>query len=194
MSDLTELYERNRKWRVWMDANTPFKTPDTLDCLRYAVTEIAEAMDVWLRQNNQAHARNNGRNHDLYAELADTAMMLLTALDGMPDDTWPDIAYDSHFADMDGLCQLIIRSIPWYRDEIFYWRCDAYQALHHIANYPGMDLLAELDKRHQELSFKWGKNKLIDWWEGQGATHHMTMLYFAGKGTPLPWRDGESLR
>jgi len=53
-------------------------TPDPQDSLRFAVTEAGEALDASLRQN-PAYARNNHRNMSVEDELADCAMMLVTA-------------------------------------------------------------------------------------------------------------------
>lgn len=155
MTDLTELHARNRRWRVWMDANTPFKTPDTLDCLRYALTEAAEAMDVWLREKNQTHARNNERNHSINQELADTAMMLLTALPEVE----PLMSLFSDSVPLDTTCARIAVAVCNYA---IYpsgdaWIRNAEGALTDIANYPGFNLAAELKYCHFRLAWKHGK-------------------------------------
>jgi hypothetical protein len=149
MTNLAELHERNKRWRAWMDANTPFKTPDTLDCLRYALTEAAEAMDVFLREKNQTHARNNERNHSLHAELADTAMMLLTALEHPPRRSLYCIC------PLDDVVFYIANAVYYCSIEDD-WTQDAESAIELIANYPGFDLATELEACHARLGLKHG--------------------------------------
>jgi hypothetical protein len=156
MINLTELHERNKRWRAWMDANTPFKTPDTLDCLRYALTEAAEAMDVWLREKNQTHARNNERNHSLHAELADTAMMLLTAIDGQ--NLTPETPKTGT---LDLIC-FSVASAVFRCATIERWEYTVVYALRMIANYPSFDLSIELDICHKRLAIKHGSALLHD--------------------------------
>jgi hypothetical protein len=153
--NLTELHERNKRWRAWMDANTPFKTPDTLDCLRYALTEAAEAMDVWLREKNQTHARNNERNHSLHAELADTAMMLLTAL--------PEITeFYSYSGPMDhALDYICLDIVECIMEELVGNPWDSC-ALAYIAAYSGFDLATELEACHTRLGLKHGGTVILD--------------------------------
>jgi NTP pyrophosphatase (non-canonical NTP hydrolase) len=55
-------------------------TPDPLNSLRYAFCEAAEAMDAWLRAERPSDSRNNERQNDVLDELADCAIMLLTAV------------------------------------------------------------------------------------------------------------------
>lgn len=55
-------------------------TPNPLDSLRYAFTEAADAMDAFLRLQRPDDSRNNVKNYDMLDELADCAIMLLTAV------------------------------------------------------------------------------------------------------------------
>lgn len=55
-------------------------TPDKIDSLRYAYTEMGEAVDARLRSFRPKDARNRDRKHDEAEELADCLIMLLTAL------------------------------------------------------------------------------------------------------------------
>jgi hypothetical protein len=54
-------------------------TPGRMDALRFAFCESAEAMDAWLRGQPQ-YSRNRLKELDVLDELADTAIMLVTAL------------------------------------------------------------------------------------------------------------------
>lgn len=54
-------------------------TPDTADALRFAFCESAEAMDAHIRKTSK-YARNRDKELSVRDELADCAMMLLTAM------------------------------------------------------------------------------------------------------------------
>ena len=70
-------------WAYRRELGAVWPTPGRVDALRFAVTEAAEALDAWLR-TNPAYARNRAREMDVLDELADCAMMLLTALGPEP--------------------------------------------------------------------------------------------------------------
>lgn len=71
LRDLVWGYRR-RLAHVW-------PTPPPLDALRFASCEAHEALDAWLR-NQPGYNRNNDKALSVEAELADCAMMLVTAL------------------------------------------------------------------------------------------------------------------
>lgn len=78
MNKLQKLHAMVWRFRAVMD---PFwATPEPVDCLRYAFCEAAEAMDAWLRQQRPGDSRNNERQPDVLDELADCAIMLLSAV------------------------------------------------------------------------------------------------------------------
>lgn len=56
-----------------------YATPDRLDSAKFFVCEYAEALDADLR-TNEKYLRNRSTNLDVNNELADTAIMLITAL------------------------------------------------------------------------------------------------------------------
>lgn len=95
-------------WDVRKKLGDKWPTPNAEDSLAYAVTEVGEAIDTDLRLRRPLDARNNRRNGSVYHELAQAAMMLLTALGPELDDTWsftpvgghdlPDIAADVSLA------------------------------------------------------------------------------------------------
>jgi hypothetical protein len=57
-----------------MDEHTPFKSPNRLDCLKWAVTEVAEAIDA----DMHGYVRNNDHERSVEMELGDTILDLLT--------------------------------------------------------------------------------------------------------------------
>jgi hypothetical protein len=58
-----------------------FPLPSVLDCIRYAITELAEYDDALLRQERQGDKRNNIKQmHDPRSELGQALYMLLSAM------------------------------------------------------------------------------------------------------------------
>src|SRR3990167_3846976 len=53
--------------------------PTGKDALDFAVTEIGEALDAWLRINKPEYSRNNDKNANIGNELGDALMMLSIA-------------------------------------------------------------------------------------------------------------------
>jgi len=78
MNDAAKLHRA--VWELRAEIGHVWLTPSPLDCLRYAFTEAGEAMDAWLRQQRPDDARNNARDADVLDELADCAIMLVSAL------------------------------------------------------------------------------------------------------------------
>ena len=70
-------YERVRKSREL--TNGVFPLPSVLDCIRYAITELAEYDDALLRQERTGDKRNNDKAHDPRGELGQALYMLLSA-------------------------------------------------------------------------------------------------------------------
>lgn len=71
-------------WAYRRELEAVWPTPGRGDALRFAVTEAAEALDAELRAN-PLYARNRAREMDELDELADCALMLLTALGPEPE-------------------------------------------------------------------------------------------------------------
>lgn len=67
-------------WEMRKNLKDYWPCPDPLDSLRYAATESGEAIDAYLRGSRLFDKRNNHRNNSVESELADCAMMLLTAM------------------------------------------------------------------------------------------------------------------
>ena len=147
-----------RVWDFRKEMQDVWPTPDTLDALRFSFCEAGEAMDAFLRTKG-GYARNNVKEPDLYGEMADCALMLFTALG--PSYQFPPWIRLG-FADLD--------SIAYDVGELLFdaWRFEgklsegpwvenAGDTLKCIADYPGMDLAAELDKRLQRIRAKHSK-------------------------------------
>lgn len=82
MHTLQDLYDFVWKWRK---ENDWFPTPEPMDSISYAVTEIAEAIDADLRSRRTEDKRNRDiEAEDPRDELADAAIMIITAMP--PDD------------------------------------------------------------------------------------------------------------
>lgn len=79
MNELEKVHKMVWRFRAVMSPH--WATPEPIDCLRYAFCEAGEAMDAWLRQQRPGDSRNNERNPDVLDELADCAIMLLSAID-----------------------------------------------------------------------------------------------------------------
>jgi hypothetical protein len=63
-----------------------FPLPSVLDCIRYAITELAEYDDALLRQERQGDKRNNIKQmHDPRSELGQCAYMIVSAMIQMPE-------------------------------------------------------------------------------------------------------------
>jgi hypothetical protein len=70
-------YERVKLSRERTAATFPLPTPR--DCIRYAITELAEYDDALLRLERAGDKRNNARQPDPQAELGQCVYMLLSA-------------------------------------------------------------------------------------------------------------------
>ena len=70
-------YERVKLSRERTAATFPL--PSVLDCIRYAITELAEYEDALLRQERASDKRNNDKQHDPRSELGQALYMLLSA-------------------------------------------------------------------------------------------------------------------
>ena len=77
---MTTIQELHREvWAFRREMAAYFPTPNQADSLAFAFTEVAEAVDATLRQN-PLYKRNNTKEHSVERELAQCAMMLLTAV------------------------------------------------------------------------------------------------------------------
>lgn len=162
--DLQALWHENRRWRQWMDANTKFQTPETIDTLRYMLIECCEVLDLWMRDRNPDHARNNERNSTIHQELADVAMLALTAI---PEDfELSTVGPVLHVFGIDDCCLYAAQAVQSYEAGDRRWRGICEDILIFVLAHEGMDLPAELRKCHRRLAWKHGSAALAEQAQG----------------------------
>ena len=161
-------------------ANTKWTAPNTADSLRFAVTEAGEAlkaqfltmatikateaMDAMLREVGGFARNDNDKQHSVNAELADCAMMLLTAMG----ETFSIPPSYLKFP-RTGLEEIIwCVSIAAY--SFAATNCDtgiawSNRGLIEILRYPDLDLRTELSARLERIERKhgqpWNKAKVV---------------------------------
>jgi len=139
-------------WDLRRDISSTWPTPITQDCLRYSFCEAAEAMDNWLRLQRPNDARNHARvviEGDIYIELADCAMMLLSALGEVWNDSWDKWEY-KRAGTLDDICRGVGWLLAMSHPSTVLWVLDL------IINYDGMDLEFELVRRLDMIRRKHG--------------------------------------
>jgi hypothetical protein len=150
VEELQVLHAELWTFRAEMDANTPWKTPPEMDALRFAVTEAGEAMDPWLRTRG-GYARNYEKEEYVLAELADCAMMLMTALG-------PHHRYTERNTpervDIERIVFLVAVALNDYMQGWSWWKETAEVALYQISDYLGMNLPYELGERMARIKAK----------------------------------------
>lgn len=154
--DWPHLWRLNQMWRKWMEENSEFVTPDTIDTLRYCRIECNEAADVELRNRLSKHPRNNGRDNTVHEELADALMLALTAMHT------PKLIRDASRdyeapALLDLICEYLSRSVRlnyWDWDDGTQWFNLFSDVPSLISSYPGMNTEAELRKCWHRLAWK----------------------------------------
>jgi len=141
-------------WAFRREMQHVWPTPDTeIDSLRYADCEAREALDAWMRINRPDHKRNHERDADILGELADCALMLLTALG--PTYQFQYVSYVSDvIPTIDDICWYVARAHRLIEREGDEWYYDAESALAAIDAYPGMDLTKQLYIRMSRLRKK----------------------------------------
>lgn len=140
-------------WAYRQQLEDVWPTPTTEDALLFAFTELGEAIDAHLRSKD-VYARNRDKDLSVLDELADCAMMLLTALGAHDCDlrTWmieithewndytADLAYvlDHDAAEVHTAAWEVALAHPLFR----------------VATHPGMDLPARLAARLERIKAK----------------------------------------
>ena len=138
-------------------------TPDTVDAARFAVTEIGEAMDAFLRLDG-GYARNRERSPDVLDELADTAMMILTAIGERANlsawaEMWDDedVGVGEMYADLDEIDALVMTVKDFYAVAVSPQPSPVSMAgfgglaVLRIAEHAGMDLEKRLRQRMDRI-------------------------------------------
>jgi len=75
--DVMGLHKKVWVWR--REVEEFFPTPTSLDCIDFAFTEAAEALDADIRKN-AGYKRNSQKAHSIEQELTQCALMLLSAI------------------------------------------------------------------------------------------------------------------
>lgn len=145
-------------WAFRREVEECWPTPNTKDALRFAYCEAAESLDQYLRQN-ASYKRNRTigvSNEELLNELADCAMMLLTAI-GPKMDT----GYFDHLGapSIDAICTGTARCLEMAEGQITKGKLAiltrvALGVVLMIAEYPNMHLSHRLDGRLNRIRAK----------------------------------------
>ncbi len=140
-------YERVRKSRELTAATFPL--PSVLDCVRYAICELAEYDDALLRQERTGDKRNNDKAHDPRNELGQALYMLLSAsvqFGAGPVYQGGGTVIVSYF---DAMYALAAAGMAWAEPSQGLWAKrkldDAYSALLDLCNANKYDVFALID-------------------------------------------------
>lgn len=154
-TSVKDLYIKVWRFREEMEEFWP--TPSEGDSWRFAFCEVSEALDAWLRLKP-----NYKRNRDIIVdqteilnELADCAMLLLTALGPATPVHSADGIHNA--VDLDTLCTWISKTWEAYRNRRInptYWKTQIIAIVTAISRYPEMDLEARLDARFERIRAK----------------------------------------
>lgn len=159
---MNELQQAHKLvWDFRREMEPYWATPEPLDALRYAFTECGEAMDAWLREQRPNDSRNNQRESSVLDELADCAIMLLTAIN--PDHIPPEHVDYWELAEqtrkpvatrLEKLCGITASALMHARDDVdgysklrYEWVSGSFLACAWIATHPNMDLLPRIQMR-----------------------------------------------
>lgn len=159
MSNITDTLRECHRivWQYRAELESVWPTPSTEDALLFAFTELGEAVDAYLRSKSE-YARNRDKDLSVLDELADCAMMLLTALGSgwefkKPQRRRAYIMSDTMWGDMMWSLASMIDCSDEYRESVA-WRYDADRILCKVATVPGMDLPARLTARLERIKAK----------------------------------------
>lgn len=138
-------------WAFRASYGGAWPTPDRMDSLRFALCESAEAMDAWLRGQPRFN-RNRAKELSVLDELADTAIMLLTAL-GEARVQGTVLSVGTNLDTICGEVAFILRCM--YKG--FAWgliEAKIRETVANIALYPGMDLGARIAQRLERIRLR----------------------------------------
>lgn len=155
-TDVKQLYIT--VWKFRSEAETYWKTPDPADSFRFAYCESGEALDNWIRLNDPDFSRNRVlevTQEDILDELADTAMMILTALG--PEYPIKRVTGIPKDLTLDDLCTWISDAWAAYRrrkNNQQLWGTMCIGIVQAIADFPEMNLQDRLEKRLARIKAK----------------------------------------
>jgi hypothetical protein len=143
-------------WQYRAELKDVWPTPTTEDALLFALTELGEAVDAHLRSKPQ-YVRNRDKDLSVLDELADCAMMVLTAIG--PDlfyNSWSRTYHARSWRSLNAALNFIIKESEW-EDDVVLTQADrnvAATLVRDIATYPGMDLPSRLTARLERIKAK----------------------------------------
>ena len=153
-----ELQELHKElWALRDELEPNFPTPPPLDALRFSVCEYSEALDAYLRIKG-GYKRNHAKEPDIYGELADCALMLMTAL--RKQRLWINRSpvWEVHDLPFELSCLASELGTVLFECQVEgHWTYLAEMALYRIATVPDMNMLVECRKRMAGWRAKWGK-------------------------------------
>ena len=162
MNDLQALHKVVWEFRAGMNGRWP--TPTSVDSLRYAFCEVAESLDAFLRASRPGDKRNNDRNVSVAAELADTAIMLLTAVGS----DWSDFPGQDGYVpspDLDRICFRSGSVLEYAKRGVCGWSGYALELVRDIDRYVKgrhrADLGAEVQERLERIREKHGQGRKV---------------------------------
>lgn len=138
-------YERVKLSRERTAATFPLPSP--VDCIRYAITELAEYDDALLRQERTGDKRNNDKAHSAERELGQALYMLLSAAVQL--DFAPHSGGRFGFPERDwrqNYCAAV-RVLAWLAEDLPQTRLinDTYAQLRKLAAHHGWDVAELVD-------------------------------------------------
>lgn len=161
MSSITDTLRECHRivWQYRAELESVWPTPTTEDALLFAFTELGEAVDAHLRSKPE-YARNRDKDLDVLDELADCAMMLLTAMTdrakfvywtGIDEgEDWREIS-EGYWVELVDAMAIILRDCD---DPDVDWRPGGLEFLELIVILRGMDLPARLTARLERIKAK----------------------------------------
>lgn len=142
-------------WKFREGAEPYWPTPDPQDSLRFAFCEAGEALDARLRMN-PVYQRNNdpfsAGEEDILNELADTAIMLLTAIG--PDHPVYTMNGVPENLDVDTLCLWVGNAWSSSRKRMIEptrWKNECLSIVTGISKYKNMDLPIRVAARLERI-------------------------------------------
>lgn len=149
---ITILQECHRLvWQYRAELEPYWPTPTTDDALLFAFTELGEAVDAHLRSKPE-YARNRDKDLDVLDELADCAMMLLTALEDVDGNSLIFVR-DEEIGSFPELAWNLSMAMVKQADRRS-WDSYALFAAGLIVRFPDMDLPARLTARLNRIKAK----------------------------------------
>jgi len=124
-------------------------TPEPKDCLYYALTEMGEAVDAYLRTKRPNDARNRNKKLSVYVELADAAIMLLSSMDYL-DAKSP--LFPPYY-DLDEVFVKVTNAVLNFNNSLTLWTIPVIDALWMIEAAP-FDLGEEIEHRLKSIYLK----------------------------------------